>query len=216
MTTELIRMAELARRSDVPAATIKHYVREGLLPGPAKKTGRTMAYYDARLVSRVRAIKELQRSRYLPLPVIKEVLDGADPYRSAETERALGDALASAAEPEQRTRAALLADGMPAEQLDFFESVGFVTPLGQGVDKSYQGDDLALLRTLAAARRAGLGPDMLPHTIVGPYVEAIQRLVQIELEMFREGMRQSSDGDVGELVEDRWDKRPVRRSRLAT
>ena len=31
---ELVKMAELSRRSSVPAPTIKHYIREGLLPGP--------------------------------------------------------------------------------------------------------------------------------------------------------------------------------------
>ena len=31
---ERIKMSELARRSGVPAATIKHYVNEGLLPEP--------------------------------------------------------------------------------------------------------------------------------------------------------------------------------------
>ena len=31
---ELIKMSELARRSGVPAPTIKHYIREGLLAGP--------------------------------------------------------------------------------------------------------------------------------------------------------------------------------------
>lgn len=30
---ELVKMAVLAKRSGVPAATIKHYLREGLIPG---------------------------------------------------------------------------------------------------------------------------------------------------------------------------------------
>ena len=46
---ELVKMAHLARRSGVPAPTIKHYIREGLLPGPDVRTSRNMAYYDARL-----------------------------------------------------------------------------------------------------------------------------------------------------------------------
>ena len=116
----LIRLSELARRSGVPTATIKHYVREGLLPGPALRTGRTMAYYDPALVGQVKAIKELQRKRFLPLPVIKEVLDGADPYRDEETLQALQAALAADVEHEERTRAELIAGGMDPEQLDFF------------------------------------------------------------------------------------------------
>ena len=61
---ELLKMSELARRSGVPASTIKHYIREGLLPEPALRTSRNMAYYDAGLVQRIKTIKELQKSQF--------------------------------------------------------------------------------------------------------------------------------------------------------
>ncbi len=201
--SNLIRLSELAKRSGVPSATIKHYVREGLLPGPSLRTGKTMAYYDPALVTRVKAIKELQQRRYLPLSVIRDVLDGADPYRSAETELALEQALADQATGERRKRAELLAAGVPEEQLAFFESIGFVTPSeDERGEVTYGGDDLALLRTLGAARRAGLSPEMLPHTIVAPYVGAVRNLVRAELEMFREGMLQRPEGmEIGEMVD---------------
>ena len=50
---ELVKMAVLAKRSGVPAATIKHYLREGLIPGPVRRTARNMAYYDAGVVERI-------------------------------------------------------------------------------------------------------------------------------------------------------------------
>ena len=77
---ELVKMSELSRRSGVPAPTIKHYIREGLLPEPAVRTSPNMAYYDAGLVNRIKTIKELQRSRFLPLKVIKDILDGPVPF----------------------------------------------------------------------------------------------------------------------------------------
>jgi DNA-binding transcriptional MerR regulator len=40
----LLKISELADRSDVSVGTIKHYLREGLLPEPVK-TSRNMAYY---------------------------------------------------------------------------------------------------------------------------------------------------------------------------
>src|SRR5262245_53405038 len=73
--SELIKMSELAKRSGVPGPTIKHYIREGLLPGPEVRTSRNMAYYDARLSNRIRVIKELQAERFLPLRVIGELLE---------------------------------------------------------------------------------------------------------------------------------------------
>ena len=41
---ELLRISELAERAEVPVATVRHYLREGLLPEPVK-TSRNMAYY---------------------------------------------------------------------------------------------------------------------------------------------------------------------------
>ena len=75
----LVKMAELARLSGVPAPTIKHYLREGLLATTPVRTSPNMAYYDVALVPRIKAIKELQRTRFLPLRVIRDLLDGALP-----------------------------------------------------------------------------------------------------------------------------------------
>src|SRR5437868_6456142 len=67
------RTAQLAKRSGVPVATLKHYLREGLI-APTKKSGRTMSWYAPSLVSRVKAIKELQQRQFLPLDVIRDAL----------------------------------------------------------------------------------------------------------------------------------------------
>src|SRR5436190_19222737 len=87
---EMLRMGELARASGVSAATIKHYLREGLLPEPVK-TSRNMAYYPAEFVDRIKLIKQLQEERYMPLRVIKDLLD-ENPER-AQALIELGDKL---------------------------------------------------------------------------------------------------------------------------
>ncbi len=46
----MIRISELADRADVPVATVRHYLREGLLPEPVK-TSRNMAYYPPEFAS---------------------------------------------------------------------------------------------------------------------------------------------------------------------
>ncbi len=196
-------MSELARQSGVPAPTIKHYIREGLLPAPPLRTSRNMAYYDTALVPRIRAIKEAQRSRYLPLSVIRDALQGDTPLDAP-----LDDALLAiernlkAREPDvRRSRAELLASGMPAEELDFFVSLGAVTPLREGGADVFAGDDLVLLRTLAAARRAGISPAMLPHTILVSYVKAIAELVRVELELLRTGIVPRAGRDLGAIVD---------------
>ena len=72
---KLVKMSRLAELAGVPAPTIKYYMREGLLPEPARRTSRNMAYYDARLAERVKAIKDLQQRHFLPLRLIGEVLE---------------------------------------------------------------------------------------------------------------------------------------------
>ena len=79
-TGGLLRMRELAEASGVSAGTIKHYLREGLLPEPVK-TSRNMAYYPADFVDRIRLIKQLQEERFMPLRLIKGMLD-EDPARA--------------------------------------------------------------------------------------------------------------------------------------
>ena len=72
-----MKISELAAAAGVPVATVRHYLREGLLPEP-EKTSRNMAYYPPELVGRIQLIKQLQEDRYLPLKVIRELLESGD------------------------------------------------------------------------------------------------------------------------------------------
>ena len=74
--TELLKICELAERAGVPVATVRHYLREGLLPEPVK-TSRNMAYYPPEFVERIRLIKQLQEERFMPLRVIRDLLERA-------------------------------------------------------------------------------------------------------------------------------------------
>ncbi|MFM9149986.1 MAG: MerR family transcriptional regulator, partial [Solirubrobacterales bacterium] len=62
----LIILSELDDAPGVPAATIKHYLREGLLPEPVK-TSRNMAWYRPETVERIALIRRLQEERFMPL-----------------------------------------------------------------------------------------------------------------------------------------------------
>jgi DNA-binding transcriptional MerR regulator len=199
---ELVRISELARRSDVPAATIKHYLREGLLPTSRHKTSRNMAYYDARLADRVRIIKRLQRECFLSLEVIAEVLE---PAPSAKLRRDLDDvqrrqlgALAPAiragakearqrrprgGRERRRTRREVLTQlEVGAADLVLLERLGLVA--ARGADAVYTGSDLELLEVIDETRRKGLG-DLFPMEILEPYAGALRELVRFELDLFR-------------------------------
>ncbi len=200
---ELVKMAVLSERSGVPAATIKHYLREGLIPGPVRRTARNMAYYDAGVVERIRAIKRLQRDHFLPLGVIRDVLDGT---RGVTDDGAAALAIArvlrkSASDADSRTRAELMAAGVRPQELSWLESIGLITAEGEGDAARFGGDDLAILRVLGAARRAGIGADMLPTSVLEPYARAIRELVRAELALFRDGVLPRAGDDVEKLTE---------------
>ncbi|APR80336.1 putative transcriptional regulator, MerR family protein [Minicystis rosea] len=69
-----MRMAELASRSGVARETIHFYLREGLLPRPAKG-GRTVAYYGEEHLERLKLIRHLREDKYLPIAVIRRLLE---------------------------------------------------------------------------------------------------------------------------------------------
>jgi DNA-binding transcriptional MerR regulator len=189
LPTRPVRMAALARLSGVPAATIKHYLREGLLPQPALRTARNTAFYDASLAERIKQIKTLQREHFLPLRVIKSVLEGrVSDVEDAETRAAIQRALTSMESKDVRTRDQLLASGAPADDLALLERLGIITAKDVGGEDTFSGDDLTLLRLLGTSRRAGITREMLPPDIVASYVQAIQELVRMELELFRVGV----------------------------
>jgi DNA-binding transcriptional MerR regulator len=68
-----MKIAELAKRTEVPKQTIHYYIRNGLLPKP-RKLGSNSAEYDDSYVERIRLIKELQNDFFFPLPTIKKIL----------------------------------------------------------------------------------------------------------------------------------------------
>jgi DNA-binding transcriptional MerR regulator len=182
---EYLRIGELARRSGVPIPTLKFYLREGLI-APAHKTGRTMAWYHPSVVARIRSIRELQERQFLPLDVIRETIDrgAAAPDDHAMAE-AIAEVLIRRGGKRSRTRDEVLAGGAKPAELEWLRRAGLAVP---GEDGRYRGDDLALLATLGAARRSGLAADMLPFEILGDYIVALNKLVEIELRLYRGGV----------------------------
>lgn len=72
-----LKMKDLEAQTGVGREAIRFYINEGLLPEP-EKPKRNVAYYNAGHVARIRAIKHLQEKRYLPLSVIRALLEHAD------------------------------------------------------------------------------------------------------------------------------------------
>ena len=174
-------MGELAEASGVPAATIKHYLREGLLPG-GQKTSRNMAYYPPEHVDRIRLIKQLQEERFMPLRAIKSVLD-EDPERARALieleDRILDRALVG---ERARTPAAEVREhyGVPREVLDRLAELEVLTPNSRG----YSPSDVTIIEAISRFRAGGYD-EQIGFTVYDTlrYKEALEQLVHQEVEM---------------------------------
>ncbi|MBA3502548.1 MAG: MerR family transcriptional regulator [Myxococcota bacterium] len=198
MQPSLLKIGELATQAGVPIATVKHYLREGLIAA-SRKTGRTMCWYDPLLVDRIRAIKELQETHFLPLDVIRKAMTKDDD--APDDLSAAAAIMRVLAKPggRKRTRAELLKKGVSERELDWLAAAGLAVP--SGPDLEYSGDGLALLSTLGAARKAGISAEMLPFQILNEYLAALRALVEVELKMFRAGvLSRAKGGDVERLT----------------
>lgn len=69
-----MRISGLAERTGVPVASVKYYLREGLLH-PGVQTSATQARYDETHVARLRLVKALRDVGRLSIAAIKQVID---------------------------------------------------------------------------------------------------------------------------------------------
>jgi DNA-binding transcriptional MerR regulator len=186
-------MKELAEASGVSAGTIKHYLREGLLPEPVK-TSRNMAYYPAEFVDRIKLIKQLQEERFMPLRVIKSMLDD-DPERARALveleDRILERALAgeqprvSAAELRRRY-------DVPQEVLDRLAELEVLTPNSRG----YGPRDVEIVEAISRFRAGGYD-ERIGFTVYDTlrYKRALEELVKEEVQVLLDRLAGEMDPD---------------------
>jgi DNA-binding transcriptional MerR regulator len=173
-------MAELAEASGVSAGTIKHYLREGLLPEPVK-TSRNMAWYPPEFVERIQLIKELQERRFMPLKAIKGLLE-----LEGEATRI------SAAELRRRY-------GVPQEVLDRLAELEVITPSSSG----YGVSDVRIVEAISRFRAGGYD-ERIGFTVYDTlrYKRAMEELVKEEVEVIMDRLGGELDADrAAQLVE---------------
>ena len=175
----LLRMGELAEAAGVSAGTIKHYLREGLLPEPVK-TSRNMAWYPREFVERVQLIKQLQEERFLPLKVIKEVLLEERRAPNARCRVSGQTRGLSAREVHKRY-------GLPAEALDRLEKLDVLTPRVRNGTKRYGPDDVQIIEAVSRMRASGYS-EALGFTVHDTmiYKRHLERLVREEVDVMME------------------------------
>jgi len=174
-----LTIRQLVRRTGVTAPTVHHYVALGLLPEP-ERPHRRMAYYDPACVERIAQIKTLQAERFLPLGVIKKLLNdgGSERIREADLRLLHGLEVADRREPrEEVLRRYPLSDAV-AEAL---VRQGFLSAGG----KPFTVDEVAIVGAVHAMRQAGLD-ERLGFSVeeLGFYPAILAKLIDLEFATF--------------------------------
>jgi DNA-binding transcriptional MerR regulator len=177
----MLRMRELAEASGVSAGTIKHYLREGLLPEPVR-TSRNMAYYPPEFVERIRLIKQLQEERFMPLKHIKAVLE-EDPDRARALVELEDRILERALQAEQKRISATELRRrlkVPQEVLDRLAELGILTPNNRG----YSPRDVEIVEAISRFRAGGYD-ERIGFTVYDTlrYKRALEALAREEVQV---------------------------------
>jgi DNA-binding transcriptional MerR regulator len=195
----LLKMSELAEQSGVSAGTIKHYLREGLLPEPVR-TSRNMAYYPPEFVERIRLIKRLQEDRFMPLRLIKGVID-EDPERAhalIELEDRILQRAAAAQEQGRVSRAEVRRRyEVPDNVLERLEDLQILSPNSRG----YDADEVKIIEAISRFRAGGYD-ERIGFTVYDAvrYREALQPLVEEEVGVLLERLVGEVDVDRAEEI----------------
>ncbi|MDN3264400.1 MerR family transcriptional regulator [Streptomyces sp. CSDS2] len=169
-----MRLAELSRHSGVSTATIKYYLREGLLP-PGRQINATTAEYGEEHLRRLRLVRAMIQVGRLPVSTVREVLGHVDDDslgRSVRLGAALW-ALPQVPEPDEDDEYVRAARQEVAALLD---RLGWQNAkLLATISPAYR----SLVVAVAALRR--LGYDWGAERLV-PYAELMHRTAVLDLD----------------------------------
>jgi DNA-binding transcriptional MerR regulator len=166
------KIDELAHLSGVSVDTIRYYGREGLLPS-AQRYGRGLAYGAVHL-ERLNQIRALQE-RHFTLAAIRDL---AESGRLELLERLL-DRGEQALSRDELCAQAGLDDGL----IERLETIGFVSPPEERGAATYDGADLAAIRSIKSLIEAGM-PETILLLLAEIYVRQMGALRQDLLASF--------------------------------
>ncbi len=188
-----LTMGEIVRRAGVTPATVHHYVSLGLLPAP-ERPHRRMAYYDPACIERIAQIKSLQTRRFLPLGVIKQLIDsgGENALREADAKLVSGMDVADVKRPR--------ANVIRRHPIGDAALKGLIEQrLISAGKEPFSADETAIIAAVHAMRQAG--PDErlgFSTEQLGVYRQMVDRLIDSEFAGFNERVlgRVSPDEEV--------------------
>lgn len=185
---KLVRISELVKKSGVSAPTIKHYVKEGLLPQPVRPS-KNMAYYEVSCIERVKLIKKIQREKFLPLDMIKRVIDSGEAYNE---NLEMGAAIIKTHKQplvSRRIKASRIErhTGYPMEKIKLLEEEKLIHPEIINGDKTYDEGDCQIIDMIKKREDIGQRLDFSIETF-RIYRDAIREAVAKDISLFSRSM----------------------------
>ncbi len=165
-----MQVSELVRSSSVPLATVKYYLREGLLPAARKITARSSEYGEEH-VRRLTLLRVLREVGAIPVGRLRELVEAVDNPRLADIEvfRRASDAIASGRQVKEQPDpdALALVDQVLAD-------AGWTGVPPSAVDKEN------LARVVVQIRKTGLFP--VNQGLLDFYARAADEVARAEIE----------------------------------
>ncbi|MEW2527129.1 MerR family transcriptional regulator [Streptomyces sp. NPDC047071] len=169
-----MRLAELSEHSGVSTATIKYYLREGLLP-PGRQVNTTTAEYDDEHLRRLRLVRALIQVGRVPVATAKEVLAHVDDDSLGRTIR-MGAALWALPQGPEPDEADPAVAGARAEVDLLLRRLGWETSRELAELSPVH---RSLVAAVATLNRLGYGWDA---ERMAPYAELMHAAAQLDLD----------------------------------
>lgn len=209
--TGLLRMRDVCARTGLTRSTIHHYIREGVLPRPAK-TGRNTALYDEDFVRRAHLVKALQEKTHMPLASIRDALKDVPPdavetidlARFTTVTRAVTDTLRLASEQELTKEELAKQSSLSTAQIDGLARAHLIDPIQRGKQMRYSPLDAQVVMAYARIAAAGASTERGfggSSQIVKAYRRYLTELARVEAKEMLRLMPALAEMDAHEFVQ---------------
>ncbi len=186
-----MRLAELSERSGVSTATIKYYLREGLLT-PGRQINMTTAEYDEEHLRRLKLIRAMIQVGRVPVATVREVLGHVDDDSLPRAMR-LGAAVWAMPQVPEPDADDEFVRGARASMEELLRTLGWSNAQAlTTISPSFR----SLVVATAALRR--LGYDWDPETLV-PYARLMHQVAELDMEFMESQVSEAEKAEVAVL-----------------
>ncbi|NNN31759.1 MerR family transcriptional regulator [Streptomyces sp. S3(2020)] len=186
-----MRLAELSERSGVSTATIKYYLREGLL-APGRQINTTTAEYDEEHLRRLKLIRAMIQVGRVPVATVREVLGHVDDESLPRAMR-LGAAVWAMPQVPEPAADDEFVRGARVAMEELLRTLGWSNAQAMTtVSPAFR----SLVVATAALRR--LGYDWDPETLV-PYARLMHQVAELDMEFMESHVSEAEKAEVAVL-----------------